>query len=140
MYCVESKSKVYGYNHATNQNENDNDIKELYSMVTKDSKSVRKLVVVGGLHGYNPTGEPTGQSNQEKNVCSFSMGDQKNKSAGQGIDFIYKNIARYTTDGSDVTDEKQDEIAKLIKDYADAGYYVLLAWCYSDTWARTRIH
>ncbi len=130
-------SKLYGYDRETYQDENNEDIKNLYSITAKDKAS--KLLVIGGLHGYENTGEPTGQEASEKKVCSFSMGDQDNKSVGTGINFVYKNIAKYTTDGSDVTKEKQKEIATLIERYLNGGYYVLLSWCYSRVWANNNV-
>ncbi len=138
MYCTETKvnSKLYAYKKSTDQAENNSDMKELYSIAAKDKGA--KLVVFGGLHGYDPSGEPTGQTlSEKKDICNFSMEDRDAKSVGKGINFIYCNIAKYTTDGSDVTKEKQKEIATLIKGYLNGGYYVLLSWCFSYTWAKT---
>lgn len=59
---------------------------------------------------------------------------RENKKA-TGINFVYWNIAKFTTNGSDVSADKQKEIAAKIKDYLDGGYYVLLSWCWSRTWA-----
>lgn len=125
---------LYGYTTYTSQDENDPDIKDLFSQAAKDKAS--KLVVLGGLHGYENTGEPTGQSRSEKKACSFSLGDQANKRFS-GINFTYANLAKYTTAGSDVTPDKQKEIAKTIKGYLDGGWYVLLSWCWSRTWAES---
>lgn len=138
MYAQATKKnkKLFGYKVATNQGENDPDIKALFTMAAKDKAS--KLVVFGGLHGYAVTGAPTGQTPDEKKICSFSMGDQKNKSAGTGINFIYENIAKYTTKGSDVTKEKQEEIKEKIQSYLKGGYYVLLSWCYSHVWVESK--
>lgn len=101
-------------------------------MAAKDKAS--KLVVFGGVHGYDGSGEPTGQDSKEKKACSFSMGDRQNKSVGSGVNFTYVNVAKYTTNGSDVTAEKQKEIVKSISEYLKGGYYVLVAWCYSSVW------
>lgn len=139
---TEKHPHLFGYTDITDQYENDADISDLYSTASKDKAS--KLVVIGGLHGYRDTGEPTGQNPSEtgldlgdKKICSFAWDDQMNKSVGTGINFIYKNIAKYTTRGSDVTDEKQLEVGKLIKGYLDGGYYVLLSWCFSRVWAES---
>jgi hypothetical protein len=124
---------LYAYAASTDQDENDPDIAELYKAAAKDK--AKKLVVVGGLHGYDPTGEPVGQTNKQKKACSFSLGDAKNKGPGTGMNFIYMNIAKYTTNGSDVTTAKQQEIAKTIESYLKNDNYVLLSWCFSRVWA-----
>jgi hypothetical protein len=131
--ATKKHAHLYGYTLATDQAENDPDIHELFTAAAKDK--AKKLLVVGGLHGYAKTGNPTGQDKKEKAVCSFSAGDQANKGAFKGINFTYMNIAKYTTDGSDVSAEKQKEIAAKVKEYLDGGYYVLLSWCFSHVWA-----
>ncbi len=72
-------------------------------------------------------------------ISSFATKDTAIKGMhGEGINFIYKNIAKYSTDGSALTDEKQAEIFKIIKDYCNSNtYIVLLAWCFSGAWATT---
>lgn len=131
--CTTKNAKLFGYTTATNQTENDADSAELFKTAARDH--AKKLVVFGGLHGYDPSGAPTGQSVTEKGVCSFSMGDRKSKGVGTGVNFIYENIAKFTTAGSDVTAEKQQEIATKVKRYLDSGnYYVLVSWCFSRVW------
>lgn len=127
-------SKLYGYTASTDQTENDADASRIYSIATKDKAS--KLVIFGGLHGYENTGIPTAQSATEKGVCSFSMGDRISKSPGKGLNFTYENVAKLTSPGMDVSEKNQREIAEKIKRYLDSGnYYVLLSWCYSRAWA-----
>lgn len=126
--------KLYGYTASTDQTENDADAKRIYGIATKDKAS--KLVIFGGLHGYEHTGIPTAQSPSEKGVCSFSMGDRISKSPGTGLNFTYENVAKLTSPGMDVSEENQREIVEKIKRYLDSGnYYVLLSWCYSRVWA-----
>ena len=74
MYATSTRNqpKLFCYNVGTTQHENDNDVGELFTKAAKDRQS--RLVVFGGLHGYQHTGEPTGQSNAEKGVCSFFVG------------------------------------------------------------------
>jgi hypothetical protein len=131
--ATKKHAHLYGYTQSTDQNENDPDIHELFTAAAKDKQ--KKLLVVGGLHGQVDTGIPTGQSASEKAVCSFKQGDTANKGAFSSINFTYMNLAKYTTDGSAVTAAKQHEIATAIKGYLDGGYYVLLSWCFSHTWA-----
>jgi hypothetical protein len=133
--------KVYGYSVSTDQNENDADIKELFAKAAKDKAS--KLVVFGGLHGYDPSGEPVSQTKAEKAVCSFAMGDQHNKGVGSALNFTYVNVAKYAGAPAvkgghgDVSAEKQKEILTKISEYSKGGYYVLVAWCFSKVWLET---
>jgi hypothetical protein len=135
MFCSATPKhpKLYGYVKCVHQAENDADIKAIFQLAAKDKGS--KLVVFGGLHGYHPTGAPTGQAPAEKKACSFALGDLDNKRHQATMNFIYDNIAKYTTKGSDVTEPKQRDIAKLAADYLKTGHYVLFAWCHSKTWA-----
>jgi len=133
MNCVNTSknSILYAYLDETDQNENDADIKDLYSLATK-SRPTKKLVVFGGIHGYNHTGIPVGQENTE--ASKFSTGDQLNKRF-TGINFVYENLAKYSTNGSDVSEENLARIIEQVRNYVNSGdYYVLLAWCFSHVW------
>ena len=48
------------------------------------------------------------------------------KRPGEGINFIYENIAKFTTNGSDVNADKQRKIQESIRAYLDSGYYYVL--------------
>lgn len=109
---------LFGYLKATDQNENDSDIKELYYLATSSSllsgtRRPKRLLVYGGVRGYKHTGLPTGQRPSEPKY-SFMLGDIDTKRLG-GIDFAYHSLARYTTNGSDVTIEKQKDIISEIR-------------------------
>jgi hypothetical protein len=131
--CLKSKT-VFGYDAETDQDENNADVKELYHDATH-SKPTKKLVVMGGLHGLDQTGVPSGQDPAEKAVTSFALDDVKMKK-DTAINFTYKNLAKYTTKGSDMTPQRQKEVIELIKQYRDSGtYVVLLSWCFSGIWA-----
>lgn len=124
---------LYGYTQATDQDENDSDVADLYQAAAKDG--AKRLVVFGGLHGYDPSGEPTGQTNAEKSVCSFSMDDRMAKGVGKGVNFIYENVAKLTTNGSDVSEDNQKKLIQKIRSYLESdSYYVLVSWCYSRNW------
>lgn len=140
---------LYGYDNETDQDENKADVKELYKLATR-SRPPKKLILFGGLHGLDPSGVPSGQEPHEKvnivpgdevvtvggsKVTSFALDDVAMK-RNSGINFVYFNLGKYTTKGSDMTDEKQTEVIKQIKIYhASNNYYILMAWCFSRTWA-----
>jgi hypothetical protein len=140
---------LYGYNNITDQNENKADATDLYKLATK-SRPTRKLLLMGGLHGLDPTGVPSGQEPAEKTalyagsldvavggskVTTFALNDIEMKRF-TGINFTYKNLGKYTTRGSDMTAEKQAEVIELLKQYHTSNsYYILLCWCFSRTWA-----
>jgi|GEM_PF-4481499 len=128
------KDTIFGYNVASDDDMYINDVKELYRMASK-SRPTKKLVIFGGLHGYENSGEPVGQDNAEKADWSIKGEEYTKKGVGTGINFTYKNVAKYTTNGSDVTPVKQAALIKLAKDYAESGdWIVLVAWCYSVNW------
>jgi hypothetical protein len=140
---------LYAYNNETDQDENKLDATELFRLATK-SRPTKKLLIMGGLHGLDPSGVPSGQEPDERDdvragemsvsvggskVTTFALNDIDMKRF-TGINFTYKNLGKYTTKGSDMTAEKQAEIVKLLKQYHASGdYYILLAWCFSRTWA-----
>lgn len=148
--CLKS-SGVFGYDDETDQTENNADVKDLYRQATT-SKPPKKLFVLGGLHGLDPSGVPSGQEPNEKTtidpgeatvtlggvkVTTFALNDIAMKKE-TGINFVYKNIGIYATKGSDVTPQKQKEILDLIKQYRDSGnYIVLMSWCFSRTWGNS---
>jgi hypothetical protein len=132
-------NEIFGYTVASDDDMYINDLKELYSRATKN-RPTKKLVVFGGLHGYGPggksySGEPVGQDKSEKSDWSIKNDEYAKKGVGSSINFTYKNVAKYTTNGSDVSPEKQAELIQLAKDYADSGdWIVMFAWCYSAEW------
>ena len=133
--------------------ENTADVRDLFRLAAR-LRPTRKLVVMGGLHGYDPTGIPTAQRPAEKvvapgavlhqtqnvvnvagrQICTFATSDLNMKSTGTGVDFIYKNIAKYAPANFDVPVHKQAEVIKLIKGYA-VHHVILLSWCFSQVWA-----
>jgi len=141
---------LYGYDVSTGISKVKPDTEELYKLATK-SRPTRKLVLIGGLHGLAPSGVPSGQEPDEKTprypsdtvvqvgstqVTSFALDDVAMKRSLPSVNFVYKNISKYTTKGSDMTAEKQAEVVELIKQYhASNTYYILLTWCFSRTWA-----
>lgn len=133
------KDTIFGYKTESTDKMYVEDVTELYSIASK-SRPTKKLIVFGGLHGYGPgtapySGEPVGQDNPEKTNWSIKNEEYAKKGVGTGINFTYKNVAIYTTDGSEVIEEKQNELIKLAKDYADSGdWIVLIAWCFSVKW------
>lgn len=133
------KETIFGYDVESTDAMYVSDVNELYKIATK-SRPTKKLVIFGGLHGYGPAtaeyaGEPVGQDNAEKTQWSIKDEEYAKKGIGSSINFTYKNVAKYTTDGSEVSKEKQDEIIQLAKNYADSGdWIVLIAWCFSVKW------
>lgn len=148
---------VFAYDAPTDNGKTRSDGKEAYELATK-SRPTKKLVIVGGLHGMNASGVPCGMSQLEKHdliapnglewanlnivnvggvkISSFATKDTAIKGMQGEINFIYKNIGRYATDGSTMTPERQAEVLEIIKGYRDSkNYIVLLAWCYSRAWA-----
>ncbi len=131
--CTKRNKTLFGYDAPTRISEVDPDIKELYKMA-----SPKKLWVLGGLHGHENTGRPTGQYNSEESSgSSFSFEDRMVKGVGSGINFTYKNPGKYTTDGSDVSRDKLDEIVGLVTDLIGNGHYVLLPFCWSRVWIQS---
>jgi len=134
LNCVHHGNRhLYCYTAPTNTPFLQNDVPALFHIAAKDK--AQKLVVFGGIHGYVTTGIPTGQTLAEKGVSNFSLDDRDLKNVGTGINFTYNNVAKLTTNGSDVSAANLAEVQKTINGYLDGGWYVLLGWCYSDAWA-----
>lgn len=144
---------VYGYNTPSEMSMVEDDITHLHGIA---SKAKKKLYVIGGVHGYDPSGVPTGQTAVEKldegaaldegeadvvvlggrKVSSFALQDQAVKRLNRSINFTYKSIGKWTTNGSDVKPDKLVELVQTIKRLDESGdWYVLLTWCFSRTWA-----
>lgn len=67
---TDRNAKLYGYICETNENTYSADVPLLYNVAAKDN--AKKLLVIGGLHRYFQTGEPTGQNIHEK-VTTFNV-------------------------------------------------------------------
>ncbi len=144
---------VYGYNTPSEMAMVEEDITHLHGIA---SKAKKKLYVFGGVHGYDPSGVPTGQTAVEKldegaaldaseadvvvlrgkKVSSFALQDLAVKRLNRSVNFTYQSIGKWTTNGSDVKPEKLVELVQTIKRLNESGdWYVLLTWCFSRTWA-----
>ena len=144
---------VYGYDTPSEMSMVEEDVTHLHGIA---SKARKKLYLIGGVHGYDPTGIPVGQRTVEKldegaaldvgeadvvqlggkKISSFALQDQAVKRLNRSINFTYLSIGKWTTNGSDVKPEKLVELVETIKRLNSSGdWYVLLTWCFSRTWA-----
>lgn len=143
---------VYGYDAATDKQEVEHDARLLF----KQAVPKRKLILIGGTHGYDPSGIPVRQTQAERTgnavgaadavvvagtaVSSFALEDHDIRSMNRTINFTYKNIAKLCGSNGEIDPTKTNALVQSIRNYDFSGdWLILLTWCFSVNWARSAV-
>lgn len=142
---------VYGFDAVTDQGEVAESAARIYRAVVPK----KRLMLIGGTHGYDPTGIPVRQTAAERlapshdvnsatvggvTVSSFALEDHAIARLMTEVKFTYKNIAKLCGTDGEINAIKTNQLVMDIRRMDHSGdWAILLTWCFSVIWARSHL-
>lgn len=153
LQLAQVSQNVYGYDAVTDKGEVEQDAIMLY----KRAVPKRRLYMIGGTHGYEPSGVPVRQTQAEKRnsankyegdtatiggrtITSFALEDHDIRRFNNSMKFTYKNIAKLCGSDGEINAIKTADLIQTIRKMDYSGdWLILLTWCFSVNWARSEV-
>jgi hypothetical protein len=132
---VQGNMNIYGVRGATNNNDLVEDLGELTRQL-----ELSKIVIFGGVHGYQNTGVPTATTNNEYPCALMTAEEAAIKNAFQtkykrAPSFNYVDVKELTGwKNGEFSDTQLKKIEDAVRGRATGGQVSYIAWCWGGTW------
>jgi hypothetical protein len=133
---VPNTSNIYGFDQAS---DNDMLVADLNALIGQNAGG--KVVIFGGVHGYENTGVPTAARNQHYPCAEITAEEADIKKNFQtkykrAPSFAYVDVKKLQTPGQngDFSDKSLNSIYQSITRQATGGVVSYIAWCWGGTW------